>query len=94
MKAPLSSPLSLSARFLASTKEGPKRVESFRSLSRLLAWALCAASVHVTTDPRTPGQNINRLALTTEHQQRWGPAAENYGQVGLFHFHFNFRRAS
>jgi hypothetical protein len=93
MKVPHSSPLSLSTHFLALNKEGPRRVKFHCSLSRLPACVLRAVSMRFTTDAQTPGQNINRLALATEDQQRWGPAPSNHGQVGLFHFHFSFRRA-
>jgi hypothetical protein len=94
MKVPHSSPLSLSTHFLALDKEGPMGVKFYRSLSRLLACILGAVSMYVTTDSQTPGQNINCLGLTTEDQRRWGPAGGNCRKVGLFYFHFNFRRAS
>ncbi len=67
-------------------------VQFYRSAPRLLACVPRAPSMHFTADAPTPGQNINRLALTIEDQQRWGLAGGNHGQVGLFHF--NFRRAS
>jgi hypothetical protein len=65
MKVPGSSPSSLfiSIHILAHTKEGPMRVEFYRSLSRLLACVLCAASMHVTADAQTPGQNIDPLVV-------------------------------
>jgi hypothetical protein len=80
-------------RFLTVIKEGPMRLRFYRSLSGLLACILRGVSMHVAVDSQTPYQNIIRLALSTKDQQRWGPAPGNHGQVGLFHFHFNFRRA-
>jgi hypothetical protein len=61
-------------------------VQFYRSVSRLVVWVWCAASMYVTTDAQTPGQNINPLALSTGDQEHWGLARGNLRQVGLFHF--------
>ena len=93
MKVPRSSPFFLSAHFLALNKEGPGRVKFYRSLSCLPACVSCAAAAHATAEAQAPGLNIICLAPATKDRHRWGPAPGNHGQVGLFHFHFNFRRA-
>jgi len=41
------------------------RVQLYRSVSRLLVCVLCAASMYVTADAQTPGQNINMVSGTT-----------------------------
>ncbi len=38
------------------------RVEFYGSLSRLLAYVLCAAAMYVATEAQTPGQNINTVS--------------------------------
>jgi len=50
--------LFISTYYLALNNESPMRVEFYRSVSRLLACLLCAASVYVTADAQTPGQNV------------------------------------
>ena len=50
------------------------RVEFYRSVSRLLVCVLCAASMYVTADAQTPGQNINPVAADT-----WSPTVVQTG---------------
>lgn len=55
------------------------RVEFYRSVSQLLVCVLCAASMYVTADARTPGQNIDMVSGT-----KWpggDPYRSNHGAV-------------
>jgi hypothetical protein len=56
--------LFVSTHFLALIKISPMRVEFYRSLSRVLARVLDAASMYVTTDAHTPGLNRNMVCGT------------------------------